>query len=530
MARTKLLVIGLDSGDPDLIKQWADDGHLPAFKRLIDEAAYGRVVNPVGLEAGSCWPTFYYGLSPARHGQYDGTRFFDARHYYDGKYTADMLHPRPIWKVLSDAGKHVAVIDAPYRYMSERINGIDVHDWGAHGPTGKSSFAQFKTNPPELAKEIEARFGLDPLRGAMCDRINPRSVGEHRKFRDDMIDRAKRKGLMSGYFIATEDWDFFLSVFGEPHCIGHHGWYIHETSHPDHDAAVARELGDPMLDVYKAVDQAVGGILDTAGPNTTTVVYCSHGIGSQFTGSKLLDKILARLDGFEPPEVSGPLTRAMRNAWRSLPPGLRIGMKPAQKKLYKKLYHDNFQGNRAGRRFFEVIANNRTGGVRINLVGREPQGKVTPGAEYDAICDELEEKLMRIINADTGLPLVKEIHRTADIYEGDRLDRLPDLLVTWNRVGGDRDLACISSPDIGEMRNEILSMRTGDHRPEGLFFAQGPAISARGDIGTVNAVDFAPTFAAFLGVEMTETDGTTIPIFQATRPGVTAMEPQTDPV
>ncbi len=184
---------------------------------------------------------------------------------------------------------------------------------------------------------------------------------------------------MSEYFIATEDWDFFLTVFSEHHCIGHHGWHIHDPSHPDHDAAVARELGDPMLDVYKGIDQCVGEILEAAGPDTTAVVYCSHGIRSQYTGSKLLDKILTRLDGFEPKEVSGPVKGAMRKAWRALPRGLRTKLKPAQAKLYKNIYHDNFQGNRAGRRFFEVIANNRTGGVRINLVGREPNGIVNAG-------------------------------------------------------------------------------------------------------------------------------------------------------
>jgi len=178
VGKTKLLVIGLDSADSDLIRQWADEGHLPVFKRLLDNAAHGRVVNPVGLEAGSCWPTFYYGVSPARHGQYDGTRYFDTQHYHDGRLAPNMLNPSPIWKVLSEAGKLVAVIDAPYRYTSEEINGIDVHDWGAHGPTGNGSFADYKTNPPELAQEIEKRFGLDPLKGAMCDAVRPRTLNE----------------------------------------------------------------------------------------------------------------------------------------------------------------------------------------------------------------------------------------------------------------------------------------------------------------------------------------------------------------
>ncbi|MCZ6893138.1 MAG: alkaline phosphatase family protein, partial [Gammaproteobacteria bacterium] len=445
-----------------------------------------------------------------RHGQYDGTRFFDALRYHDGKYAPEMLYPTPIWAVLSEAGKRVAIIDAPYRYLSENLNGIDIHDWGTHAPTGKNSFAHFKTNPPELAREIAERFGLDPLKGAMCDKIRPRSLNEQRKFRDDMVDRARQRALMSEYFIAMEDWDFVLTVFSECHCIGHHAWHIHDPSHPDHDPAIASELGDSTLDVYKAVDQSVGEILERAGPNTTAVVYCSHGMGARYSGSKLLDKILVCLDGLEA-DVSSPLTRAMRTAWRSLPMGLRNSMKPTQAKLHKKIYHDGFQGNRAGRRFFEILTNDRTAGVRINLVGREPNGKVAPGKEYGAVCQELEEKLLRIVNADSGLPLVKEIHRTSDIYHGERRDQLPDLLVTWNQVDG--SLERVFSPDIGEMRHENLSFRTGDHRPYGIFFAEGPSINRRGDIGSVTAMDFAPTFAGFFGITLPATDGKAIPIF-----------------
>lgn len=513
MGKTKLLVIGLDSGDAQLIKQWADEGHLPVFRRLFNEAAYGRVENPIGLEAGSCWPTFYYGVSPARHGQYDGTRYFDAEHYHDGKYPPELLYSWPIWSVLSEAGKRVAVIDAPYRYMADKINGIDVHDWGTHAPTGKNSFAKFKTNPPELAKEIEQRFGLDPLKGAMCDKIRPRTLREQREFRDNMVERIQRKALMSEYFLATEDWDFFLTVFSECHCIGHHAWHIHDPTHPDHDPVIAQELGNPQLDVYKATDQAVGEIIEQVGPDTTVVVYCSHGIGTRYSGTKLLDKILARLEGLNPPEVSDPFTRAMRNAWRALPRGLRNKLKPTQAKLHKKIYHDGFLGNRAERRCFEILTNDRTAGVRINLIGREPDGKVAPGAEYDALCRDLTEKLLRIVDADTGQPLVKEIHRSADLHQGDRVDQLPDLLVTWNQVGG--KLSRVTSPDIGEMRHENLSFRTGDHRPEGIFFAQGPSVEQRGDVGRANAMDFTPTFAAFLGAEVPVTDGRKIPIFKS---------------
>ena len=116
------------------------------------------------------------------------------------------------------------------------------------------------------------------------------------------------------------------------------------------------------------------------------------------------------------------------------------------------------------------------------------------------------------------------IHRTSEIHPGERRDQLPDLLVTWNQVGG--ELARVSSPDIGELRNENLSFRTGDHQPDGIFFAEGPMIDSCGDIGLVTAEDFVPTFAAFLGAELPVTDGAPIPIFAGASTDGTPTKPQ----
>lgn len=499
----KIMVVGLDSGDPDLITQWADDGTLPTFQRLFRSAVRGRVINPRALEAGSAWPCFYYGMTPARHGQYDGTRYYDRKTYRDSKFTAAMVHPWPIWRVLNAAGKRVALVDAPYRFKAENLNGIDIHDWGPHAPTGKNSFASFSTSPEPLAKEIEAQFGLDPLGGAMCDKFHPRSLEEQRSFRAMMIDRATRKGRISEYINGRESWDFLLTVFSECHCVGHHGWHIHDPEHVDHDPQIARAIGDPVKDVYVAVDKAIGSLIEQADDQTLVVVYSSHGIGRRYSATKLLDKILVRLDGGKVREVSDPVTRMMRNAWRAIPISLRNRLKPAQAKLYKKYYNDGFVGDRENRRFFEVLVNDRTAGIRFNLEGREPQGKVRR-ADYDAVCKELEDKLLRIVNVETGLPLIKDITRTATEYEGEHRDDLPDLLVTWNRVG---TLARIASPEIGEMQHENLSFRTGDHRPEGIFFAYGPGLSGPLDLGRVSVCDFAPTFAAALGATLPETDG-----------------------
>ncbi len=49
------------------------------------------------------------------------------------------------------------------------------------------------------------------------------------------------------------------------------------------------------------------------------------------------------------------------------------------------------------------------GAVRINLVGREPRGRVARGQEYDELLGWLSERLLELEDADTGRPLVRRL-------------------------------------------------------------------------------------------------------------------------
>lgn len=176
--------------------------------------------------------------------------------------------------------------------------------------------------------------------------------------------------------------------------------------------------------------------------------------------------------------------------------------------IRKNIAHDSFQPNRDKRRFFEVFANDRTGGIRINLAGREAKGIVQPGTEYNALCNELSNALREIRNAESGEPLIQEIMFVRDYYQGEYVDNLPDILVTWNRSA---PIYAATSEKIGTVdARGISTQRTGDHRITGRFFAVSPSWP-QGKLRTqVKTEDFFPTIARLLNVEPGKTDG--IPI------------------
>lgn len=494
--RAKVLLIGVDSGDRELIVRWAAEGALPTFRRLIERAAWGSTLNPAGLEAGSVWATFYTGVSPARHGQYAGNEHFDRHAYQEIDYRPDELAMPPVWEMLSRAGRRVAVIDAPYTYLHPHINGINVVDWATHA---RRRGATFHTWPPSLASEILERFGPDEI--GECDAVRPRDAAEHKAFRDKLVERICRKTALSAHLLEQGGWDLFMTVYGDPHCTGHQQWHLHATDHCLYDPALAAEVGDPVKDVYVALDAGIGRLLELTGPETTTIVYCSHGMTHQYSGSRLLDDMLLALEGGHRSGTRDVLAGTVREAWVNAPHWLRAALRPLRGPARNALVVNR----REGRRFFEVVNNNATGGVRINLRGREAQGVVEP-SEFEGLCRRLADELRAFVNIETGDSVVTEVIRTAERHQGERLDDLPDLLVRWNRAA---PIRTVTSPSTGVINHRHIDGRTGDHTPDGAFFVLGPG--AMHVNRKVPAADFAPTLLSLLGVATPGLDGRPIP-------------------
>jgi predicted AlkP superfamily phosphohydrolase/phosphomutase len=501
-ADSRLLIVGLDSADKDLIEQWAASGDLPTFKFLQDTATWADIENPRGLEAGACWPTFYFGLSPARTRQFEGWRIFDSNTYEFAPIRLSEDIYDPIWTVLSKAGKLCGVIDAPYNHPTDQINGIKITDRGAHVPSGGGNWADFHTYPKDLADEIVELFGPDPADGHASDYFTLDTPDQVRHFRDLYLDRIENKTDLTLHLWKQRPWDFFMTVYTEAHCVGHRCWHIHDDQHPRHDPAIANEVGDPLKDTYIALDRSLKRLVDEAGAEARIIVYLSHGIGPRRTGTFLLDRILAKLDGVEVRTLSGPVASKLRSAWRGAPDWVRRPLWP----LRNKVSNQGFQPGREKRRFFEVYANDRTGGVRINLASREASGVVQPGPEYDRVCSQLIADLGEVKNAETGEPLAKEIILTREHYKGENLDYLPDILVTWNRSA---PINAAQSPKIGtiDMDGIVTDIRSGDHRPVGRFFAVSPDWPHQKLNEAVKVEDFVPTIGQLLSVGVNETDG-----------------------
>ncbi len=498
---TRVLFIAVDAGDKDLIGQWADEGHLPTFRSLSERGAWGPTANPVGLFVGSIWPSFWTGLSPGRHGRYCFTQLRTGT--YD-VYPVDVSEATgvPFWETLSRMGQRVAIVDVPKSTLSTNLNGIQAADWGTHDPT-----LPFRTWPESLAREIETEIGTHPV-GANCDAYHERGPGGLESLREALLSGVERKERLTAHLLERGGWDLFLTVFSESHCAGHQFWKVHDPKHPRHDTEAAKKQGDPLRDVYVALDAAIGRLIARASPDTAVFVLASHGMGPHYDATFLLDRMLRRIFGKPAtPETTG-WKGVARSMWRRIPRGWRQRLRPVRDGAKRAL--GDADTDPASLPCFTVPNNDVYGAIRVNLVGREPKGRVQPGAEYEAVCESLTRDLLAFVNLDTGRPLVRRVVRAAELYRGERVRDLPDLLVEWDR---DAPITNVFSEKTGPIHGVFAGQRTGDHKPEGMIFAYGPGIAPGRLRQPVSILQFAPTIAARLGVSLPDVDGTPVPEF-----------------
>lgn len=486
----RVLFLGFDAMDPDLIMEWSRDGTLPTFASLARRASSAVTHNPAGLYVGAVWPSFFTGVSPARHGRYCYRQIVPGT-YQEARFLPHDLKRGPFWVPLSAAGRRVAIVDVPKSPLTASLNGVQIKDWGTHDPEFDAGFA---TWPAPLAAEIAARYGLDPV--GDCDIIERTAAG-YAAFRNNLLARIERKTSLCQDLLARESWDLFLAIFADSHCVGHQAWTLHDRTHPWYNAEVAAAIGNPLRDVYVALDRALGTLLAHAGPDTTVIVLTSHGMGPHFDATFMLDQLLERL---EPPP--GPWERLMASPARATFSGIRRrwARRRGQKvKPGRQLNH---------RRSFAVPNNDVYGGIRVNLVGREPNGRIRPGRELETYFTELRRELLQIVNLDTGQPIARNLLRSADLYQGEYLAHLPDFLVEWNR---EAPISRVASPRLGTLEKHFEGLRNGDHKPEGACWIMAPDIEAGRVHPPVSVMDFAPTVGERLGVTIPDLDGTAIP-------------------
>lgn len=520
----RLLVIAIDAANPDLVERWTESGDLPMLAQLHAEGVSGRVQGLQGFFVGSTWPSLYTALSPAGHGHHSLVQLRRGSYALYRCADEQLVAGVPFWQRLSDAGKRVAVLDVPLSQSAEHLHGVQTVEWGSH-----DSLYGFDARPQGLRRRIRRDHGLHPL-GPSCDGVR-QTVDDYRDLVDRLLRGVRAKRDLTRSLLRRESWNFAIQVFTEAHCAGHQCWHLHDPSHPAHDPYIAATIGDPLRRVYREIDDAIGVILADH-PDVPLIVFSAHGMSYWYGAQFLLKDVLTRLGvarAWPAPAASAEpqfgIAGLVRWAWRRLPETTRARVRHRMESFQREQL-PSLPVDAARSLCFPVNNGLAVGGIRLNLRGREPQGRLAQGEQAEAFCRRLESDLLEIRDERTGKQAIRRVTRTCDLYRGPQIDALPDLLVEWSdevatgsvMVGrGAAATVLLSSPKIGTLEGTNRYGRTGEHRPEGFFVARLPHVRPTRLSRPVSLLDLAPTFCALVGVNLTGVEGSVISVLASTR-------------
>ncbi|MGB4978485.1 MAG: alkaline phosphatase family protein [Anaerolineae bacterium] len=518
----RCFVIGLDGATFDLILPWVAQGKLPAMAQVLARGAWGQLRSTVPPMTGPAWTTFATGANPARHSIYDWVYREPGTYNFVPATAANRRLPS-LWSLLGAAGRRVAVVNVPMTFPPEPVNGLLIS--GLPTPSKQVTF----THPPELAQEIERITGNYILYPDPGQAYSDAGVDA---FLARLYQTTETRIKLVENLRGREAWDFFMVVFNGTDTVQHAMWKFMSPAHPLHDPAKAAKYGDAILAFYQFLDRWLATQIASLPPDTVLMLMSDHGFGpfhkfihvnnwlreQGFLAIKpawrARLKYAAFRAGFSPMAVYDLLMRlGLGSLKREVVRGQGQGL---LRTLFLSFDDVDWPATRA-------YSLGNIGQIRLNVTGREPQGCVAPGREYEQVREEIMARLRLLTDPSTGEAVVDEIYPREELYRGPYLEDAPDIVFLPKRLEyfGFGEYEFGSHRVIEAMRRGI----SGTHRMNGIFAALGEPVQPGVEISGATLADLAPTVLHLLGQPIPAAmDGRVL--IQALRGPLAAQTPQ----
>jgi predicted AlkP superfamily phosphohydrolase/phosphomutase len=503
MSQEKILVIGLDAATFDIIDPLVKKGRLPNIQRFMEQGVRTDLRTTIPPISPNAWTSFATGKNAGKHAIYSFSE--QKTESYEIQFVNALSRKaKPVWSVLSEAGRTVGVINMPVTYPPDEVNGFVIS--GMDTPGRESDFVFPKDLKTVLLKEFD--YVVDY---SFLGTVN-KNTGQ--KILDNLYDVERKRVAAAKYLMKAYDWDFFFVVLVALDRVQHFFWHCMEPLHPRYNEDGAELFRDSILDMYQRMDDLVGELLDGLDEDVSVFIMSDHGAGP-FDNSVpdlnlnewLTNNGYLKLKGKETAGL-GLLKKSREFLRKKLSSGMKQRLKVIfprfREKLQSHVYFSPivWSQSRAFATYDEFMAR----GIRINLKGREPEGTVLPGKDYEDLREELIQKIGLLQHPRTDESIVEKIYKREELFEGDYSHKAPDLIVDWN------DKAFFSKKAQDKREAEIRDqkfkltpiLRSGDHRSHGVFISKGVDIKKAERLPEAHIMDLAPTILYLMGEPVPE--------------------------
>lgn len=509
----KVVIIGWDGATWDLIDPWIAEGKLPNIAKFRSGGTSGKLRSTDPPFTFPAWTSFLTGKNPGRHGVFDFTERIPGTKKIQF-VNARRVRSQTCWRILSDSGKRVCCMGVPVSYPPEKVNGILICGFDAPGAASEAD--ESSVYPPEALAEINAAVGQYVTSANIMQLMND---DRHEEALDEILRVMDQKGRTARYLLQREAWDVFMILWGESDLIGHHFWRFCDPQSPLYTPSKSEKVRQAIYLVYKKLDDWLPQLLEECHETTVKIICSDHGFGGSGDRIIYMNKWLAD-NGYLSFQGNGNAQGGIgfklinfAKLWglRVLPPKVKAWVFRKQQGIANKMEsYLRFGGIdwERTRAFSEELPYLQT--IWINVKGREEGGTVEPGEQYEQLIAEITKKLYDWRDPDTGGKVVEVVQHRRDIYNGDWVERSPDLIVRTTYPGnyayqGKSSRHSNPQAPIERLRIDapgsmkFYAAKSGTHRDYGVYLAQGPMVPAGRQLDGARLWDVMPTLFYLLG-------------------------------
>ena len=437
----RVLCLGLDGADYDLVCELLAKGRLPTLARLTREGAFGPLRSTIPAFTPTAWSSLLTGLNPAGHGIF---AFTSNPNRGGGRLeSAASRGGAPLWRYLGAAGIRSAFVTVPFTHPPEPFPGLIVTGFG--GP-----------RRPEIAP-LSARNAILAAHPHLRTSRHPSDLRDFEAARATLVEHVEE--IADVCFLALElepDLGLLCVDFMSSDIAGHLAWHRLDTTHPAHNPD---EAGEELVQVYEAVDAACGRLVEQAewlwDEEPTVLILSDHGM-----------------------KPTHWLFRA--NRWLEEAGYLRFRQEAGARRTDEPAaYAPELEAEVAEGPPFVEIDFATTRAYCFGYGGQIYLGEITEADKDRRFREELADALAAIPHPDSDEPAF-EVKRKEELYRGFYLDRAPELVLLPRdeRVHVDSTRQRWSETF---QRHERLFARgaahfSGQHAVTGILAAAGPGI------------------------------------------------------
>ena len=486
-------MLGWDGATWDLILPWVKQGKLPGLKKLMQQGVWGELQSTIPPISPSAWTSIFTGVNPGKHGIFGFVKR-KPDSYFVAPISSRDRKAVPIWKIASTRGKKVVLVNIPFAYPPDQVNGIMTTGLGT--PSKQANFVyplDRKAAFVEQFPHYDVDFNEDHI--LLSD--------DKRFILDEIQGVTKSQAEAFTHLLKTEEWDLAMVVYRSLDVIQHYFW------------------DDPgcILQYYQQLDEQLSWCLDNLMQTNDNLLICSdHGFSRVHT-NVYINNWLESIDLLI---LSKP-----RAGWKFMPSAetiqkalVMMGMKGLVWKIKKSTMLEQvlkrFVRSTEFQHLFDMqwsqtyayFHDGSDGLIWLNLEGREPQG-IVASEQKSAFQEQIIQAALEIRDPATGAPVIRVAHAGGDLF-GNEGQMMPDVALMPNK-----GYRLMGSYNYGGSIFEEEKKRTANHALEGVFAVCGPLIRMGEQIHGAKVFDMTPTALYMLGIPPVKgMDGRLLDIFQ----------------